>query len=226
MNISVIIPVLDEENHIAETLSAIPCSDCEELIVVDGGSRDRTVSLAAEFTKKVFVTRRGRGRQMNFGAGRAQGEILLFLHADCRLPDHGFAMIRKVLREDGIAAGAFDLAVDHPSFRFRIIEIGANVRSRITSVPYGDQGVFMRREVFHAVGGFPDIPLMEDIAMARKLKKRGKIRFIRPPIRTSPRRWLEEGLIYTTFRDWTLALSYSVFNVSPDKLEKFYRDVR
>lgn len=226
MKISIILPVLNEETHISQILSAIPISDREELIVVDGGSRDRTVSFAAEFTKNVFMTRRGRGHQMNFGAERAGGEILLFLHADCRLPDNAFRAIRQVLSNTEISAGAFDLVIDHPSIWFRIIEIGANFRSRMTSVPYGDQGVFMRKEVFLAVGGFPDIPLMEDIAMARELKKRGKISFIRSPIRTSPRRWLKEGPIYTTLRDWTLAVSYSVFNVSPKRLQRFYRDVR
>jgi len=217
---------LNEERTLGETLSSIPVTDREELIVVDGESTDRTVFIARQFTDKVYVTRRGRGHQMNFGAERADGGILLFLHADCTLPHEGFGTIRKVVEDSKVAAGAFDLRIDHPGLRFRIIEYGANLRSRISSIPYGDQGIFMKRKVFEQIGGFADIPFMEDIEISRRLKRTGKIVFVRPPIKTSPRRWLKEGLVFTTMRDWTIAVSFAFLNISPNRLVKFYKEVR
>lgn len=224
--ITVVVPVLNEENIISKTLSSLALSDSEQLIVVDGGSTDRTVSLAQKFTDRVYITKRGRGHQMNFGAERSQGDILLFLHADCILPSEAFGMIRNVLKDNRISAGAFDLSVDHPKLLFRIIEFGANLRSRVTSIPYGDQGLFMKREVFEHAGGFQDIPLMEDIEISRRLKKMGRISFVRPPIKTAPRRWLKEGPVFTTLRDWTIAVSFAFLKVSPSSLIKYYEDVR
>ncbi|KPK45486.1 MAG: hypothetical protein AMK74_03340 [Nitrospira bacterium SM23_35] len=224
--ITVVMPVLNEEVVLNETLSSLHLSDHEELIVVDGGSTDNTVSIAHTFTDKVYITKRGRGHQMNFGAAKADGDILLFLHADCILPREGFGLIRTVLQDKEISAGAFDLSIVHPKLRFRIIEYGANLRSRMTSVPYGDQGLFMKQEVFEQSGGFPDIPIMEDIEISKRLKKAGKIVFVRPPIKTSPRRWLKEGPVFTTLRDWAIAVSFAFFKISPHRLIKYYEDVR
>lgn len=217
---------MNEERILGEAFSSLYLTDSEELIVVDGGSTDRTVSVAYKYTDKVYVTKRGRGHQMNFGAERASGDILLFLHADCTLPEEGFGIIRNVLKDNRISAGAFDLSIIHPKLRFRIIEFGANLRSHITSIPYGDQGLFMKREVFDQLGGFADIPLMEDIEISRRLKKMGRIIFIRPPIKTSPRRWLKEGPVFTTLRDWAIAVSFAFFKVSPYRLMKYYKDIR
>jgi rSAM/selenodomain-associated transferase 2 len=224
--ITVIIPVLNEEKIIPQSLLALENAGDYELIVVDGGSEDMTVPVAREFTDKVFVTKRGRGCQMNFGAERASGDVLLFLHVDCRLPENGFTLIRDVISDEGVSAGAFDLSIDHPALRYRIMEAGANLRSRLTSIPYGDQGMFMRRDVFERLGGFSDIPIMEDVELSLRLKNLGKIAFIRPPIKTSPRRWQKEGPVYTTIRDWTLAISYSLFGVSPQRLVKYYQSIR
>jgi rSAM/selenodomain-associated transferase 2 len=219
-------PVLNEEKNLPRTLSLLKLSENEELIVIDGDSSDNTVSVAKGFTDSVLVTGKGRGRQMNLGAEKADGSLLLFLHADCILPDTGFAAIRQTLKNADVSAGAFDLSIDHPDFSYRIIEVGANLRSRATSIPYGDQGLFMRKDVFMKVGGFADIPLMEDIEISRRLKNIGRIVFVRPPIRTSPRRWVKEGPLYTTGRDWAIALSYALFKKSPESLVKYYRDVR
>lgn len=226
ITVTIVIPVLNEEKNLHETLQSLNLTHNEELIVVDGGSTDGSVSIAQRFTDKVFVTKKGRGNQMNVGAEKAEGNILLFLHADCILPAGAFDMICQALQNNTVAAGAFDLSIDHPSFRFRIIEFGANLRSHVTAIPYGDQGIFMSKETFNRIGGYADIPLMEDIELLRRLKKIGRIVFISPPIKTSPRRWLKEGPVYTTLRDWTIALSYRFLNVSPERLIKHYKDIR
>lgn len=219
-------PALNEADNIRNFLSHLHLSENEELIIVDGGSSDKTVSISRESTAKVFEAKTGRASVMNFGAGKASGDILLFLHADCILPDNGFTLIRDALSNGNIAAGAFSLSIDHPGFGFRIIESAANIRSRMTSLIYGDQGMFLRKEVFDHIGGFAGVPLMEDIEISRRLKKEGKIIFINPPIKTSPRRWLNEGMIYTTLRDWTIAFSYTFFKISPEKLIKHYKEAQ
>lgn len=226
IKISVIIPVLNEEKLIAESLSALELTADEELIVVDGGSEDTTILTAQEYTNKVFSAKRGRGHQMNLGAQRATGDVLLFLHVDCRLPREGFKVIRDAISDERVSAGAFDLAIDHPGLRYRIIEAGANLRSRLTSVPYGDQGMFMKRKVFDRLEGFSDMPVMEDVEMSLRLKNMGRIAFVRPPLKTSPRRWQKEGPVFTTVRDWAMAISYTLFGVSPERLVKYYRNIR
>ena len=224
--ISIIIPVLNEEHSLERTLSHLSPGEFEELIIVDGKSEDKTVTIARGFTDKVFVTDKGRGRQMNEGAKRAGGDILLFLHADTFLPQDAFPMIRSVLENKRVSAGTFFLGIDHPSVTFRFIEWGTNLRSSFTRIPYGDQGLFLRKEVFESIGGFAEIPLMEDIEIAKRLKKEGEIIFVREPVLTSPRRWLKEGAFYTTIRDWAIALAFTVFHVSPEKLSRYYRDAR
>jgi rSAM/selenodomain-associated transferase 2 len=226
--ISVIVPTFNEAKSLRSFLSRIPLSQDEELIVSDGGSSDSTVKIAREFTDKVYVTTsgKGRGHAMNYGAERAGGDILIFLHADCILPGDAYRIIHDTVSRDGVAAGAFDLSIACQNFTFRIIEFGANVRSRFTSIPYGDQGIFIRKEYFERLGGFADLPLMEDIEIARRIKKMGKIVFVRPPIIASPRRWLKEGALYTTLRDWAIAISYRFLGASPETLKQHYKDIR
>jgi glycosyltransferase involved in cell wall biosynthesis len=205
--ISIIMPVLNEASTLRSTLSPLTLSEREELIIVDGGSTDDSLSIAREFTDKVF-------------------HILLFLHADCMLPDNGFDAVRQAVRDRSIAAGAFFLNIAHRGLSYRIIEQAANIRSRATSLLYGDQGMFLRKDIFDRIGGFPDIPLMEDIEISGRLKKEGKLIFINPPIQASPRRWLSEGIIYTTLRDWTIAFLYTFLKVSPEKLITYYKNIR
>jgi rSAM/selenodomain-associated transferase 2 len=224
--ISIVIPVYNESEVIRNTLEKLTLTGSEELIIVDGGSTDNTLSIAREFSEKVFVHETGRARVMNYGAEKAAGDILLFLHADCVLPPGGFNLIRRTLDTDAVSAGAFTLGIDHPDFRFRVIEFGANLRSRVSSIVYGDQGIFMRKEVFQRLGGYADIPLMEDIEMSGRLKKAGRIALVGTPILASPRRWLAEGAMYTTFRDWFIAFSYKFLKISPETLIKHYRAVR
>jgi len=219
-------PVLNEAGTLGNTLTQLHLSGNEELIIVDGGSSDSTMSIAGGFTDHVFVTRTGRAAVMNFGAGKAAGDILLFLHADCILPDNAFTFIRDTLTDRDVAAGAFALSINHPGLGFRLIESVANIRSRMTSLIYGDQGMFLRKEVFDHIGGFAEIPLMEDIEISKRLKHEGKIVFIKPPISASPRRWLKEGMLHTTLRDWTIAFLYTFFKVSPERLITHYKEVR
>jgi len=224
--ISIVVPVLNEADNLRISLHQLDLNDNEELIIVDGGSSDNTVSIARDFTAKVFEAKTGRASVMNFGAGQATGDILLFLHADCTLPDDGFTLIRDTLHKRNIAAGAFPLQIDHPGLGFRLIESVSNFRSRMTSLIYGDQGMFLRKEMFDHIGGFADIPLMEDIEISRRLRKEGRIVFIKQPIKASPRRWLKEGITYTTLRDWSIAFSYTFIKISPERLIKYYKEVR
>lgn len=224
--ISIIMPVLNEAKYLAASLSRLALTDNEELIVVDGGSSDNTMDIASTFTDRLFQTQTGRAHVMNYGAEQASGDILLFLHADCILPDNAFGIIRETLQDHGVSAGAFLLGIDHPGFWFRVIERAANARAKITSLMYGDQGMFLTKTVFKAAGGFAELPLMEDIEISGRLKRKGKIVFVHPPILASPRRWLHEGLFYTTLRDWTIAFLYTMIRVPPDRLIRYYKEVR
>jgi rSAM/selenodomain-associated transferase 2 len=224
--ISIVMPALNEAKIIGDTLGRLSLSEGEDLIVVDGGSTDDTVSIARQFTDKVYAAKTGRARVMNFGAEKASGGMLLFLHADCVLPENAFQIIRETLKDRGIVAGAFDLSIDKAGLSFRIIEFGANLRAHMTHLLYGDQGMFLRKEIFSRIGGFADIPLMEDMEISLRLRKLGRIIFVKPPIKASARRWLEEGAVHTTLRDWTNAFLYRFLKVSPEKLIKYYRDVR
>lgn len=224
--ISIIMPVMNESEDLRSTLKHLHLSPNEELIIVDGGSSDDTMAIASDFTDNVFQTKTGRASVMNYGVKRASGNLLLFLHADCILPENGFRMIREILNNNNIAAGAFRLGINSPGLRFRLIEVVANLRSRIAGLLYGDQGIFMRKETFNKVGGYANIPLMEDIEISGKLKNTGKLALVEPPIKASPRRWIEEGALHTTFRDWFIAFSYSFLKTPPERLMKYYRDIR
>ena len=219
-------PVLNEAKNLYSTLIHLSLSDHEELIVVDGGSKDNTMEIAREFTAHVYQAKTGRASVMNFGAAKAEGDILLFLHADCLLPENAFALVRDTMSDTGIAAGAFQLSIDHPGWYLRLTEFLANNRAKLTSLIYGDQAMFLTKNLFDTIVGFADIPLMEDIEISQRLKSHGRIVFLKPPVKASPRRWIQEGALYTTLRDWSIAFLYTFLKVSPDKLIRHYRDVR
>src|SRR5437773_4547140 len=179
MLISVIIPTLNEEANLPVTLRQLADRADVELIVVDGGSMDGTVEIAQQFTPFVFVTQPGRAQQMNLGARHATGDILLFLHADTFLLPGALDELQRRLIGSGAVGGAFDLHIDSPKRLCKFIAKMASHRSRLLRLPYGDQGLFLWRQVFEALAGFPDLPIMEDIAFARKLRGAGRITFIR-----------------------------------------------
>ena len=225
MNISVVIPVLNEEAVIADTLRALVALSPHEIFVVDGGSTDTTREIAGEFAVRVLRGERGRARQMNSGAAAATGEILLFLHADTTLPDRAFAEIAAALDNPLCVGGRFDVELEGEHWMLKVVAAMINRRSRMTRVGTGDQAIFVRREIFCRIGGYPDIPLMEDIAFCRALKRAGDVACLRSRVVTSARRWERDGIWRTIFRMWTLKLLY-LGGVSPDRLKQFYADTR
>ncbi len=229
--ISVIIPALNEEAVIGYALRALRdeyerVKSEVEIIVVDGGSRDSTCGIAEGLADKVITSKRGRAVQMNAGAAESSGDIFFFMHSDCTIPRGAFNLIRDALDKEGVKAGAFDLKIGHDGAWARAVEWMANRRSRLTRVPYGDQGLFMAKETFNASGGFESIALMEDIAMGLRLRRMGQMVFIDTPMTASPRRWLKEGVLRTTLKDWALAFSFVVLKVPPERLARHYGDVR
>ncbi len=225
MKISVIIPVLNEEKTIGSTLEALRRLYSGEIIVVDGGSTDKTRDIAAKEGVIIATSPPGRARQMNHGAKVAQGDVFLFLHADTQLPLSAMTDIRTALEKPQYVGGRFDVRLDGGCWIFKMIGFLISLRSRLTRVATGDQAIFVRREVFEEIGGFPDISLMEDIAFSRMLKKRGRVACLRSQVVTSARRWEKEGVWGTIFKMWVLRLLFLVA-VSPVYLKRFYGDAR
>lgn len=225
MNISVVIPVLNEEKTIGATLRPLLALAPYEVLVVDGGSVDRTREVCRGLGVELLISERGRARQMNLGARRATGEVLLFLHADTRLPASAFSDIANALDDARYAGGRFDVELAGRHWMLRIVGALINLRSRTTKVGTGDQAIFVRRRIFSRIGGFPDIPLMEDIALCRALKKQGRVACLRSRVVTSARRWEKDGVWRTILRMWALKSLY-LAGVSPERLKQFYADTR
>lgn len=220
--ISVIIPCLDEEGVIAATLSSCPPDSQIEVIVADGGSNDSSIEIARASGARVIQAAAGRASQMNAGAEASTGDILLFLHADTRLPANFKSAVGKCLSAPGTVAGAFRLRIEGRGLIFRLIEAMANMRSKILGIPYGDQALFMGRQTFFGQGGFPGLPIMEDLEMMRRLRHRGAIRICPEAILTSGRRWHTLGPIRTTLLNQFLVAAY-LLGVSPERLSAIYR---
>jgi rSAM/selenodomain-associated transferase 2 len=222
--ISIIIPTLNEESNIKAVINSIQSHNIE-IIVVDGGSEDKTLLIAKSLDVKVVVSSPGRANQMNTGAMVASGEILLFLHADTRLPIRFDEMVRRTLAKPGIVAGAFALQIDAPDWGLRLVEFGVKWRSHLWQMPYGDQAIFLTKDVFQKVGNFPQIPIMEDFELMRKLKSLGKIYLLPTPVITSPRRWLKQGILQTTILNQIIVIAY-LLGVSPNRICNWYRQER
>jgi rSAM/selenodomain-associated transferase 2 len=225
MHISVIVPVLNEERTVASTLAALGRLAPDEVIVVDGGSTDRTRDIVGQTSATLLTSPPGRAQQMNSGARAAQGEVLLFLHADTRLPASALTDIRAAMTDPRRVGGRFDVRLDRDEWTFRLIGTLINLRSRLTKGATGDQAIFVRRTVLEELGGFPHLPLMEDIAFSRLLKRRGRVACLRSQVVTSARRWERDGVWRTILKMWAFRLLF-LAGVSPARLQRFYGDAR
>jgi rSAM/selenodomain-associated transferase 2 len=222
---SIIIPVLNEAGLINDTIDHLHglAGDKEtEIIVVDGDPDGGTLREISDDDVMKIRSPRGRGRQMNEGAAIGRGNILLFLHADTRLPPDALRLIATAMQKKHYVAGAFDLGIRSARPIFRLIENAASIRSRMTRIPFGDQAVFIRKDYLDAIGRFREIPLMEDVEIMQRIKKRGdKIAILHQKALTSSRRWEEEGIVYCTLRNWVLQVLYFI-GISPSKLSRLY----
>ncbi len=225
MEISVIVPTVNEEAAVAATLASARAPAVREVIVADGGSSDGTCAIARQGADLVLCTPRGRAVQMNAGAAEARGEVLLFLHADTILPAGFDAAVLAACADVRVVGGRFDVSLLPTSPLLWLTGTLINWRSRLSRIATGDQAIFVRRDVFQQIGGFPAIPLMEDIALSRALKRRGRIACLRQRVITSSRRWRQAGVIRTILLMWSLRLLYFC-GVSPTRLRRVYADTR
>ncbi len=221
--ISIIVPVLNEADGIGAALHALAQERVQgaEVIVVDGGSSDATLGRCDGLADFVLVGPRGRARQMNFGAARATGTVLLFLHADTRLPPGALTLVQAAV-DAGHDWGRFDVSIEGGSRMFPLIATLMNWRSRLSGIATGDQAIFVRRDVFDALGGFPDQPLMEDIELCKRLRRRGRPACLAQCVVTSGRRWEQRGVWRTIVLMWRLRFLYWC-GVSVQQLAKAYR---
>jgi len=221
VKVSVIIPTFQEaagiEDMLQQTWAAGPC----EVLVVDAGSPDGTARIASRCASAVYESPRSRARQQNLGAAHAQGDILLFLHADSRLPRDGITQVVSAFRDPRIEVAAFRQRIDGPETWFRLVEIGTAYRVARWGLAFGDQGICVRRETFHALGGFPEVSFLEDVLFMERVRVRSRPVLLAGPLTTSPRRWHKHGLLRQTLRNWTLLFAHQC-GVSPDRLATFY----
>lgn len=219
--ISVIIPALNEGKRIEACLRNLVGRPGVEVILVDGGSFDNTCDTAAACGARVMVSPAGRGRQMNCGAQEAKGDVFLFLHADTILPANFQRQIAGAVELPGFAAGAFRFAIGGKGIAFRIIEFFTNLRARILSLPYGDQALFLAAKTFHALGGFREMPILEDVDMVRRLCRLGRLVIVPSPALTSARRWQRLGIMRAIIINQMILLGF-FFRVSPFRLARWY----
>ena len=215
---------MNEAKILDKTLSQLqPELGHHELIIVDGGSTDNSARIAAKYGE-VLTSARGRAKQLNAGAAAATGDILLFLHADVWLETGALAAVETTL-SSGYIGGGFRQKIDSRSLLYRSIEIAGNIRGKYLKVFYGDSGIFLPRADFEKIGGFPDVPILEEMEFSKDLRKLGKTTLIVPHIHLSARRWETKGIIRTTLNNWLITLLYFL-KVSPERLAKLYRHIR
>ena len=224
LTISIIIPILNEAKILDKTLSQLqPELGHHELIIVDGGSSDDSTRIAEKYGE-VLTAARGRAKQLNAGAAAATGDILLFLHADIWLEPGALVAVETAL-SSGYIGGGFRQKIDGKRILYRMIEIAGNIRGKYLKVFYGDSGIFLARTDFEKIGGFPDLPILEEMEFSKSLRKLGKTTLIVPHIHLSARRWEARGIIRTTLNNWLITLLYFL-KVSPERLAKLYRHIR
>jgi rSAM/selenodomain-associated transferase 2 len=219
--VSIVIPALNEAALIGRCVTSALATGPHEVIVVDGGSSDDTASLARAAGATVLASALGRALQQNFGARAASGDALLFLHADTRLAVDGLSQIEAALTDARVACGAFRQAIEAEGWLYRLLERGNSRRAARRGLPYGDQGIFVRRALFDEVGGFPELRLMEDVFLLKQLRKRTWPVLLPGPLYVSARRWQRRGVLRQTARNWTL-LAAARLGVHPDRLAQFY----
>ena len=222
--ISIIIPVLNEAKILEQTLSQLQSElGHHELIIVDGGSTDGSVHIAEKYGK-VITSASGRAKQLNVGAAAASGDILIFLHADIWLESGALAAVETAL-SSGYVGGGFRQKIDGKNILYRAIEIAGNIRGKYLKVFYGDSGIFLTRADFEKIGGFPEIPILEEMEFSRDMHKLGKTTLVIPHIHISARRWETKGIVRTTVNNWLITLLYFL-KFSPEQLAKLYRHIR
>lgn len=222
--ISIIIPILNEAKILEKTLSQLqPELGHHELIIVDGGSTDGSIRIAAKYGK-VLTSARGRSRQLNTGAAAATGDILLFLHADTWLEQGALRAVEAAL-SSGYIGGGFRQKIDGKSILYRMIETAGDIRGKYLKVFYGDSGIFLARADFEKIGGFPDVPILEDMKFSKGLGQLGKTTLVTPYIHISARRWETRGILRTTLNNWLITLLYFL-GISPEKLARLYSHIR
>ena len=221
-HISIIIPALNEADNLKQTICSIGHKDNKDIILADGGSIDETVNVAKSLNVKIVSSSPPKAKQMNDGAIRASGDILLFLHADTRLPANFGNHVRKCFFQADVVAGAFELSINADIPALRLIERLANWRSRQLNLPYGDQAIFVLSDIFHQMEGFPEIPIMEDFEFIRQLGKKGKVVALPVPVITSSRRWEKLGVFKTTLIN-QIAIAMFYARVPPKIIARWYR---
>lgn len=223
--LSVVIPTYRERASVAGAVASAWAAGAAEVIVSDGDSDDGTADAAREAGAAVVEHARGRGPQMNAGAEAARGGAILFLHADCRLPPDAGRQVAAALDDPAVVAGGFRQRIDAEGRRFRWLEGGNAVRVTRLGRVYGDQGLFARADVFHRLGGFPPLPLMEDYELSRRLSRAGRLALLDGPLEVDARRWRARGVVRQTAANWAFVALYEA-GVSPAKLSRWYRAIR
>jgi rSAM/selenodomain-associated transferase 2 len=225
LKVSIIVPTLNEELILKKTLAQIQQLSPHELIVSDGGSTDNTTLIAQKFSHLVITGSNGRAMQMNAGADQATGDLLLFLHADNRLEPKSYQKMLECMEAPKWIGGAFTLCIESNKWSINLITLLANIRSRYFGLVYGDQGVFVRAEVFKNMNGFSPIPICEDLDFYRRLKKKGPVNLLKEKAHTSSRRWIKEGVAFTTARNILIAFLFGL-GFPPRTLTKWYLVIR
>lgn len=226
MKVSVIIPTLNEEALICDAVNSAVVAGADEVIVADGGSTDRTVSLVADMAIIVKSATAGRAVQQNSGAAVASGDLFLFLHADCQLHANAISELRERCQHlPEFTVACFQQRIDHPGWKYRVVEAGNQCRVRLLGWAYGDQGISVSGQAFRDIGGFADVAFLEDLLLMKSLKRRNGVLLLSSPLKVSARRWQRRGMFWQTLRNWCIVLAAQL-GASPNWLAKFYPNDR